>query len=864
MNSRITQLALGILAALHVSGAALAAEQAQGREPDQDGVVQADTVTVTGYRASLEKSQAVKRNANSIVDAISAEDIGKFPDINAAESLSHLPGITVDRQFGEGEKVSINGTDPALNRVLLNGQTIASGDWGGNPTDTSGRTFNYTLLSPEIIGLMEVYKTPEARIDEGSIGGTVIVHTRKPLELDKNTLTGSIGYNYNDRSEEGNPRGSALWSWKNDAETFGFLVSAGREEQTISRAGIEYWGYNEGVGDTVAVTGEGDRSTVKVPAGIASSYFQQDRRRDGVQTALQWRPDERNELNLTGIYVKGKYDNYSQSRYVTPGQMTSATIADGYVTSGRVDGDAYAQHDFNQRNSEVETRSLHLRHDYNGDKWVLTTQVGNTSAKGGRDPEYLMKALLLGGGFDFSYDDRHAVVNYDNPDASNWGLIPGVTDNAQYGGIFYETSRDEERYLQFDAARDVSWGPVTKILFGSKYTNHENSVSSRSNSVFVTSPFYLSDVAGGMSPSGLYDGLGAGGDLSSFPIADLGAAMAYFNTLPQGEMRYNYGPSFFVKEITRAFYAQANFEWGKWRGNLGLRYIDTTDKSLYWVSGADGYDRARGNQEYKKPLPSFNLAYEISQDMVARFSAAKVIARPRYGQLAGTLDLDDAQFTGGGGNPDLKPYEATNFDLAYEWYFAPSSMLGAEVFHRDITNYVVTATSEVLMSNPNPNSIYYNDPQVYSISRPVNVSDAKATGLSLIYQQAFDNGLGINANYTYTDTSTSSDLFLPYVSEHAYTITPYYEKGPYSVRLNYSWRSEYFTQIGRQSANVYTDAYKQLDLTVGYEFNEHVGLRFSATNLLDDTYYSYDTDPRAPLGLYKSGRNYQAALNVKF
>ncbi|WP_164678578.1 TonB-dependent receptor plug domain-containing protein, partial [Xanthomonas citri] len=177
MHSRTTTLALCITAALYCSGSAMAAgQEQQAPAGTQSSTTELDTITVTGYRASLEKSQAVKRSANSIVDAISAEDIGKFPDTNAAESLAHLPGISVDRQFGEGEKVSINGTDPALNRVLLNGQTIASGDWGGNPTDTSGRTFNYTLLSPEIIGLMEVYKTPEARIDEGSIGGTVIVH----------------------------------------------------------------------------------------------------------------------------------------------------------------------------------------------------------------------------------------------------------------------------------------------------------------------------------------------------------------------------------------------------------------------------------------------------------------------------------------------------------------------------------------------------------------------------------------------------------------------------------------------------------------------------------------------------------------
>lgn len=820
-----------------------------------------DTVTVSGYRTSLEKSQAVKRSANSIVDAISAEDIGKFPDTNAAESLSHLPGITVDRQFGEGEKVSINGTDPALNRVLVNGQTIASGDWGGNPTDTSGRTFNYTLLSPEIIGLMEVYKTPEARIDEGSIGGTVIVHTRKPLDLPKNTLRGSVGYNYNDRSEDGNPRGSVLWSWKNDAEDLGFLVSATHDKQSISRAGLEYWGYTTGLPASAVISGEGDPAAAKLPVGISSSYFQQDRQRDGLQAALQWKPNENNEFNLTGIYVKGKYDNFSQARYICPacslGQITSATIENGYVVAADVDGDAYAQHDFNLRKSEVETKSLNLRHDWYGENWTFATQAGVTSAKGGKDPEYLMKTLLLGGGFDFEYDAKHTVVNYDNDAASNWGLAPGQ----QYGGQYYETSRDKERYFQFDATHDVEWGPINQIQLGYKYTNHDNGVSSRGNAVDVVSALNLTEILGGMSPSGLYDGLGAGGDLASWPVADLGKAIAYFDTLaPRGPYNYNYGPSFDVKEITKAFYAQANFESGKWRGNLGVRYVDTSDKSLYWVSnGSGGYARALANRSYYKPLPSFNLAYELTDDMVARFSAAKVMARPRYGQLAGTLDLNDQDFTGGGGNVDLKPYEATNYDLAFEWYFAPSSMLAAEVFRRDISNYVVTNTTEQQLTNP-----ISGVSGVYSISRPINVADASATGVSLIYQQAFGNGFGINANYTYTDTDTSTHLFLPYVSKNAYTVTPYFEKGPFNVRVNYSYRSEYYNQVGRQNASVFADEYKQLDLIAGYQINEMLGVTFSASNLLDDTYYWYDTQKRTPLGLYKSGRNYQMALTFKF
>ncbi|EKU25546.1 TonB-dependent receptor [Xanthomonas translucens pv. graminis] len=562
MNSRTTTLAISIMAALYLSGNAMA-QEAPASSAQSKNVQELDTITVTGYRASLEKSQSVKRSANSIVDAISAEDIGKFPDTNAAESLAHLPGISVDRQFGEGEKVSINGTDPALNRVLLNGQTIASGDWGGNPSDTSGRTFNYTLLSPEIIGLMEVYKTPEARIDEGSIGGTVIVNTRKPLDLPKNTIRGSVGYNYNDRSEEGNPRGSALWSWKNDDETFGALISATHDKQDIARAGIEYFGYTTGadIPRTATITGDGSNvATARVPAGISSAFFQQTRERNGLQAALQWKPDAQNEVNLTGIYIKGKYNNYSQARYVCPGcgsqasdgsgnvpnlaLVSQANVQNGVVTSATVSDSAlvqpYAQLDTNYRESTVTTKSLNLRHDWSGEKWVFTTQVGDTQATGGKSPEYLMKYLMQDGGYNYAFDGSHTAVNYDNGGAANWtlpgnaaGLPAGSTADGvmQAGGIYYQKSKDEEKYFQWDAARDLQWGPFTKLQFGYKYINHNNGVDARGNRINTTDPISLTQFNPGTTPSGLYDGLGASGDLTTWPTADLSAVRRY---LPAG------------------------------------------------------------------------------------------------------------------------------------------------------------------------------------------------------------------------------------------------------------------------------------------------------------------------------------------
>ncbi|AZR35696.1 TonB-dependent receptor [Xanthomonas vasicola] len=890
MHSRTTTLALCITAALYCSGSAMAAgQEQQAPTTTASSTTELDTITVTGYRASLEKSQAVKRSANSIVDAISAEDIGKFPDTNAAESLAHIPGISVDRQFGEGEKVSINGTDPALNRVLLNGQTIASGDWGGNPTDTSGRTFNYTLLSPEIIGLMEVYKTPEARIDEGSIGGTVIVHTRKPLDLPKNTIRGSVGYNYNDRSEEGNPRGSALWSWKSDDETFGALISATHDKQDLARAGIEYFGYTTGAGipPTATITGDGsDVATARVPAGISSAFFQQTRERSGLQGALQWKPDEQNEFNLTGVYIKGKYNNFSQARYVCPGcnddleKVTRANVENGVVTSatvsdntqGGVNDQPYAQMDTNYRESTVTTKSLNLRHDWSGEKWVFTTQVGDTQATGGKNPEYLMKFLMADGGYNYAFDGSHTAVNYDNGGASNWtlpgntaGLPAGSTADGvmQAGGIYYQKSKDEEKYFQWDAARDLTWGPFNKLQFGYKYINHDNGVDARGNRINTTDPVSLTQFNPGSTRSSLYDGLGASGDLTTWPTADLGAVRRYLLSQPQGPYSIDHGASFDVKEITQNVYTQLNFESGQWRGNVGVRLLDTTDKSEYWQSAdnGDNFSRVAQTHEYRKALPSFNIAYDVTDDAVLRFSAAKVLARPRYADLAGsfTVNSGNGNLTASGGNPDLKPYESTNYDLAAEWYFAPSSMLSGEVFYRDISSYIVSTT--VAEFRPRDGR---NEEGIYQITTPTNASDAKVKGASINYQQTFGLGFGLQANYTFAKSDASSGLNLPYLSRDTYNVIPYWEHGDWTVRVNYSYRSKYFTQIGRLGSEDFADSYKQLDLTASYQITDYMGLTFGATNLLDSTYRLYSGTRDTPTAFYKNGRGYQAQLNFKF
>lgn len=186
-------------------------------------------------------------------------------------------------------------------------------------------------------------------------------------------------------------------------------------------------------------------------------------------------------------------------------------------------------------------------------------------------------------------------------------------------------------------------------------------------------------------------------------------------------------------------------------------------------------------------------------------------------------------------------------------------MLSAEIFYRDISSYIVTTTTQQQLTDA-----LTGVSGLYTVSSPVNATGAKVTGASLNYQQTFGYGFGLQANYTYAESDSQDGLNLPYLSKNTYNVIPYWEHGDWMVRVNYSYRSKYFTQIGRLDSNIFTDEYKQLDLTASYQINDWMGISFSATNLLDSTYYWYNEVKYAPIGMYKSGRGYVAQLNFKF
>ncbi|MDR7115427.1 TonB-dependent receptor [Caulobacter sp. BE254] len=897
MSLRSYILLTTALAGMSVTSAAMA--QAAS------GATTVDEVVVTGLRESLKKSIQVKREANAVIDVITADGVGKFPDRNVAEALAHVPGVSVDHQFGEGERVAIHGTDPALNRVLVDGHSIASADWGGNPSDRSSRSFNYSLLAPEIVARAEVFKSPEARIDEGSLGGTVIVHTRKPLDLDANTFSGSLGYAYNDRSEKGNARASGLYSWKDSSGTFGVLLGATYDKQHLTRAGVEYFGYSGGDSFDSAFSYDGNgqpyntdpvtgaRTTPnnvtggptingaaptnaslatlrgsRLPCCINFAYFDQTRERVGVSAALQYKPTDDLEFLATGLHIDGKYDNYSQSEYSvavwTPTTLQAATVNNGLMTKGvfgpKPNGDT-AQLDTNFRKTTIKNDSLNLAMNWKPGVWDIHTDVGYTKATGGKDPEYLFSAMTSAG-FTYEFDGKHTVVDYTS-DPSVPGTFASrkngtVNRNGQtftgfqLGGVYKGVTSDEEAYGQIDFKRDVEWGPFTKILFGLKYADHTNQETSSGTSDYSDTPFSLADIETKSTPKDLFDGLGASGNATVFTTIPKAEVIRLILARKYSFFSTDYGASFKVDEKIANAYVQANFEQNGWRGNIGGRFVSTKDDSHYWLStdGNNTFTPATTSTDYNKFLPSFNVAYAVTPDVVVRGALAKVIARPRYGELAGAFSRNDTStpLTAGGGNPNLKPYEAVNVELSGEWYFRPGALVSAELFHRDISSYIVTTTSDMQLFNPNTQKT-----ETYSVSSPINAQNAKVTGLLVSYQSDIAWGFGIQTNVSYAEAEVE-DYNMPFLSKYTVNIIPYYEKGPFQARLSYNYRSSYFTGIGRRNSKDSTDGYNQLDLSASYQITDRMALTVNAQNLLDETYYSYSGDKAAPTAFYKNGR----------
>ncbi|WP_137899318.1 TonB-dependent receptor [Sphingomonas sp. 2SG] len=893
----------------------------QAQPAAADGGQSGDEIVVTGYRGSLREAINVKRNANAVVDVITSEDVGKFPDRNVAESLSHIPGVSIDRRFGEGEKVAILGTDPALNRMLLDGHALASADWGGNDNDPSSRTFNYSLLAPELVDRLEVYKSPEPRIEEGSLGGTVIVRTRRPLDLPANSIFASGGYSYNDRSDKGNVRASGLYSWRNADETFGVLVAATYDKQNLTRAGVEFFGYdntapnadgtynspfvNRASDGTLSLKSPGatitggtiaDLYKAASPFGINYAYFQQQRQRKSVSGTMQFRPTSELTFTLNGTHIDGNYNNYSQSMYTIPGAWTgdvlqSATISNGVVTAASFGAarQQASQLDTLVRRTSLKTDNLNLFADWEGDGGAKVSFAGGWSkATGGRNPEYLFNVQTRLP-YSYAFTSDSATVNYvgDPTNPANYFTNPNnnpaqiegrpVTTAsgaqlvaAQIGGLDYSVTTDRDIFGGYDATIPVAFGPFTEILLGSRVTDHVNRINARGVNTYLQQSFNVTQlgVTALSTPDGTFDGSGGMGNATKYLNLPQQAVIDILANAINSPLVTKVAASTKVRETVMASYAQANFDQGGVRGNIGGRLVYTRDVSNYATTLSNTVNPTpvptRTATDYLKFLPSLNIAYSITPKVIVRGAVARVIARPRYEDLAAATSLNNVTLDGGGGNPNLKPYESTNYELTAEYYPRAGTLLAVELFRREISNYIFNTRTNAVFFNSLTNAL-----ATYNVNQPINGGKAKVNGALASAQTDIWGGFGLQANYSYQESTTSNTdvtgttLNLPYLSKHTVNVIPYFEKGPFQARVSYNYRSSYFRTIGRLGSREMVAPYSQLDASASLNLTKGIVLSVNAQNLLDETYRQYNATPDRPTAFYKNGRTFAAALSFR-
>ncbi|MYN06754.1 TonB-dependent receptor [Pseudoduganella aquatica] len=580
------------------------------------------SVEVTGIRASLEKSINVKKNADSNIEVVTAEDIGKMPDKNIADSLSRLAGVNITYNsalaFDEAERIAIRGTPPFLNLTTLNGHSLSSGDWYIGDQNTNTRGISFGMLPSQLIGQAIVYKNGRADIVEGGIAGNVDIITRRPLDQ-KKRLVGevSLGMAHSTLAGTTDPQLSGLLNWKNEAGTMGVLVQAFKEERHLRRDGQENFGQGQYLSTQAAAdpTKGGDAALKgkRLPNQLNSAFFEGVRERQGGYVGLQFKPNSALDVNLNVFKSSLSADNYNTSAFA---ELATIVNNGGLIKDYTIVGDVITAATILPNPARKDGNTLQFAHQartgakstagyYDIDvKWKPTStltvsgKAGSTKGTGetAGQPGALYEIFDKGVTYKLNDDGRApadwAVTGTDLSNMKNYRLLPNV------GAAIYTV--DKEDYGHLDAALRLDTGVLTTAKFGLRGSSHINDK---------------------VSVSGLYNkpGVGNGGASqanmdANYPYATWALPTQTFpgdyaselsGNFPRNLPRYdtqtlidwgnanlnydpvlnkNWGSSATIKEGNRAAYAMQEFEMGSVSGNAGLRWVRTEVKSDFYRS----------------------------------------------------------------------------------------------------------------------------------------------------------------------------------------------------------------------------------------------------------------------------------------
>lgn len=851
---------------------AAAQDQQQSEQPQQAPEASSEDIVVTGIRSSLQGALNAKRNAAQVLDAISAEDIGKFPDKNVGEALQRVTGVQLTRSDGEGSGITIRGADPSLNRVEINGVTALSTTVGG------GRDVDFRDLPSEFVNRLEVVKSATADMTEGGVGGTVRVITRRPFDNGgKPYLAGSAQAIYADIGDHMDPRLALIGSDTFANGTIGVLVSGTFENRNVESHQARTTGWvqlkdangavydlnNDGVGDFFP----------DIPRYVINRL---ETRRYALNGILEWRPSDDFKAYVESNWTKSIQSVTSQ--YLQTG--TSGGIVDTentiigpdntveyLVMTNNTSKAQTSQLGVSYRNilGDIKrtTYNVALGADWTTGNLTLTPKISLSKAKAYNN-EINATAAVTG--------MSSLIVDYSNGQNAPQIILPN--DPTTTAGINQLTVLRRPRYddqtekmAKLDAEYKTDGGLFTSFKIGGQY--RDLTVKSRFYTRTTTlngfsDPAVQSQIdsivsgnaALGTSPFFHTGNLGFTGDYSGWLNMTQGVADAVGIPDPfaEGGCPANadgtcqvYTDTWKVGERNLAGYGQASFAFDVGAvpvsGVIGARVVNTKVNTSGYLSTGGVISPVSYDSNGTEFLPSINMKAElIPNKLMARATATEVMARPLPQQLAPRFTIDVVGLSGSRGNPNLQPFRARQYDAGLEYYINRTSFASVTYFRKEISSFIQNTTEP------------YTDASgvTYTITVPTNgTQKVTINGVEAGAQIAFDfidvpvlKQMGVVANYTYSKDSgyEGKDYFtgdsLPFqgLSRHAYNISAYYEDDVVSLRGAYNWRSKYLiTAQGRGNNPEFGEAYGQLDASLNVTLMPGISMFLEGVNLLDAT-----------------------------
>jgi TonB-dependent receptor len=793
---------------------------------------------VMGQQATLLSSISRQRASDTVTTVLTRDSIGQFPDQNVAESLRRAPGINVLNDQGEGRFVSVRGLSPELNSTSINGNRVLS-------TGGADRIVALDVIPNELVESIEIKKSLTPDMDGDTIGGSLDIKTTSAFDRKKGFLALSAQGDYNQLAEQWSPKLTANLS-QPITENFGIAGGVSWNRRRFATDNVEADGWN--ISD----------AGVEFAEDLEYRDYDVERVRWGGNLSLDWRPTPGTTLYLRGIY--SKFDDTELRRRLIfgfdeeprSGTATTATFdsADGRIEVRRDLKDrGEAQSIANiSAGGKTETGAWTIVYDAS---WSYADQQENGSIDPIRFRQRFQTPGALGVTVDYSdlqrptYNIGFGSANFLNPSRYSLSLYERTTR---------EDAKDKEFAARIDVARVFATDAGEfELKFGGKARLREK------KQFFDIDLF--EGVTGGLT---LANVLGSSafslGEIN--PTTDLTLVRAFAAQTPDTALSRNDLESQFVStaenyegsEDILAGYVQGRFDSGAVRVIGGVR-IENTRNDLRGSRVEINEDAetlvvtpVQVRRNYTNFLPSLNVRANLDDKLVGRIAAFKSLSRPGFGQLAPRFTVEeneDGEREGAFGNPDLRPYQAWNFDASLEYYFSKQSVVQAGVFVKSISDFIVTRRR----LNGTFAGIAFTEADI-----PENGDTANVFGAEFSYNQAFTmlpapfDGLLANVNYTYTNArGTLGDgrrIALPAASKHTFNLVLGYEKGPVSFRAAASYRDQFLDEVGEDASfDRFVRPLFQIDLSAKYRITSQVQLFIDVVNLNNADFTAYNNGP---------------------